>query len=173
MSNWIVVFLGNWLAYKYAFSFNGKSVNNMKTIISVLFVSILAGSLAFRHGSTDYKYADKDTLAKQSVIYELLQHPYQPGVSIYKPEYLEIVNAFDFEHSYDLFRNVDAIKEFYYYYKKGFIPYHELFSIHHEHHRRQAIALFHVFYYAKGEFLTKFVFFFHVNFPFHSGAHLC
>jgi len=121
----------------------------MKAIISVLFVCVLAGSQAFLKGSTNYKYADKDTLAKQSVIFELLQHPYQPGVSIYKPEYLDIVHSFDFEHSYHLFTNVDAVKEFYYYYKKGFIPYNELFSIYNEHHRRQAITLFHVFYYAK------------------------
>lgn len=157
--NWSRIF-GNWFEYKYGNILNVKSVNNMKAILSVLFVSILAGSLAFRTGSTDYKYADKDVLAKESVIYELLQHPYQPGVSIYKPEYLDIVNAFDFEKSYSLFTNVDAVKEFYYFYKKGLIPYNELFSIYHEHHRRQAISLFHVFYYAKGEFFTIFSFYF-------------
>lgn len=142
--------------YKYCPMGNAKSVNNMKTILSVLFVSVLAGSLAFPPSS---KKADKDVLARQSILFELLQHPYQPGVSIYKPEYLNIVKSFDLESSYSLYRNVDAVKEFVLFYKKGLIPFNELFSIHVEHHRRQAIALFHVFYYAKGTFYFSFMFF--------------
>ncbi|XP_055316928.1 larval serum protein 2-like [Sitodiplosis mosellana] len=121
----------------------------MRTIISVLFVSILAGSYAFYSDPTHFKNADNNVLSKQALLFELLQHPHQPGVSIYKPEYSNIVNAFDLEHSYELFRNTDAIKEFYFFYKKGLIPYNELFSIYNDHHRQQAIALFHVFYYAK------------------------
>lgn len=130
----------------------------MKTILSVLFVSVLAGSYAFTGGRTDFKTGNAELLNKQKVLFELLQHPYQPGVSIYKPEYLSLVQSFDFEHSFDHFRNVDAVKEFYFYYKKGLMPFNELFSIHNEHHRRQAIALFHVFYYAKGIILFSFVF---------------
>lgn len=121
----------------------------MKTILSVLFVSVLAGSLAYPPSS---KTADKSLLAKQSVLFELLQHPYQPGVSIYKPEYLNIVKSFDLENNLNLYKNVEAVKEFVLFYKKGLIPYNELFSIYVEHHRRQAIALFHVFYYAKGKY---------------------
>lgn len=122
----------------------------MKTIISVLFVSVLAGSYAFTGGRTDFKTGDTEILLKQKVLFELLQHPYQPGVSVYKPDYLSIVQSFDFEHNFDHFNNVDAVKEFWYFYKKGLMPYNELFSIYNEQHRRQAIALFHVFYYAKG-----------------------
>ncbi|XP_031620301.1 larval serum protein 2-like [Contarinia nasturtii] len=121
----------------------------MKTILSVLFVSIVAGSYAFSGGRTDFKTFDAATVQKQKAIFELLQHPYQPGVSVYKQEFYDIVQAFDFEKSYNLFSNVDAVKEFYYLYKKGLMPFNELFSIYNEQHRRQAIALFHVFYYAK------------------------
>lgn len=125
----------------------------MKAILCVLFLGALASTLAVTvtyNGRTDFKYADKDVLHKQKVLFELLQHPYQPGVSIYKSEYLNIVNSFDFEQNFNLFRNVDAVKEFFYMYKKGLMPYNELFSIYNYQHRRQAIALFHVFYYAKG-----------------------
>lgn len=124
----------------------------MKTIISILFISALAGSFAFIGGRTDFKNADKDILQKQKVIYEVLQHPYQPGVSIYKQDFLNIVNGFDFEQYYGNFKNADAVKEFYHMYNKGLMPFNELFSIYNKRHRRQAIALFHVFYYAKGNF---------------------
>lgn len=130
-----------------------KSVSNMKAIISVLFVSVFVGSYAFIGGRTDFKNAEKDVLHKQKVLLELLQHPYQPGVSIFKPEYLNIVNSFDFEKSYDSFHPnaVDNVKEFYQMYKKRFlIPSNEMFSVYNYNHRRQAIALFHVFYNAKG-----------------------
>lgn len=125
-----------------------KSVNNMKTILSVLFV--LVGAYAFTGGRTTFKTGDKDVLIKQKVLFNLLQHPYQPGVSIYPQEYYNIMQSWDFEHSWELFRNVNAVKEFWYIYKKGLMPFNELFSIYNENHRRQAIALFHVFYYAKG-----------------------
>lgn len=122
----------------------------MRTIISVLFVSILAGSYAY-YGGDKFTVANKDILAKQQFLFEVLQHPYQPGVSIYKPEYLNIVNSFNFENSFSLFKNVDAVKQFWFFYQKGLIPYNELFSISNDFHRQQAIALFHVFYYAKGK----------------------
>lgn len=128
----------------------------MKAIISVLFVCIFAGSFAYQTnfgGQNNFKYAENDFVQKQSLLFELLQHPYQPGVSIYKPEYLNIVNLFEqnFEKNFQLYRNEDAVKEFFFLYKKGLIPYNELFSIYNEYHRQQAIALFHVFYYAKGK----------------------
>lgn len=132
-----------------------KSVENMKAIISVLLLSALAGSYAFIGGRTDFKNADKDALNKQKVLFELLQHPYQPGVSVFKGEYLNIANSFDFEQNFNNFNNVEAIKEFYYMYKKGLMPYNQLFSIYNMRHRRQAIALFHVFYYAKGTHLIS------------------
>lgn len=127
----------------------------MKTILSVLFVSVLAGSFAYPPSS---KVADKDVLARQKVLFELLQHPYQPGVSIYnRPEYLDIVKSYSIESNLNLYTNVEAVKDFVLFYKKGLIPYNELFSIYVEKHSRQAIALFHVFYYAKGKILYSIV----------------
>lgn len=138
-----------------------ESVSNMKAILSVLFLSVLAGSYAFIGGRTDFKYADIHVVYKQKAIFELLQHPHQPGVSIFKPEYLEILKEFDFENSYNLFHPdaVDNVKEFYKMYKKNFlIPFNELFSIYNSNHRRQAIALFHVFYYAKGMYAVLLIY---------------
>lgn len=123
----------------------------MRAIISVVFLSAVASSYAYVGDPTGFKNADKDILLKQKALFELLQHPYQPGVSIYKQDYLNIVNAFDFEQNYGNFRNVDAVKKFYRMYEKGLMPFNELFSIYNQNHRRQAIALFHVFYYAKGK----------------------
>lgn len=124
----------------------------MKTILCVLFVSIAAGTYAFTGGRTDFKAASAEIVEKHKLIYELLQHPYQPGVSIYKPELLNIVKSFKFEENYEKFSNVKAVKEFYHFYNTGLMPFNELFSIYNEHHRRQVIALFHVFFYAKGNF---------------------
>lgn len=122
----------------------------MKTIISVLFVSLFAVSWAFSGPHTSaFKYADKEVIKKQSLLFELLQHPYQPGVSLYPESYYNIAQSFDIEKSFDYYNNLDAVKEFVYIYKKGFIPWNELFSIYNPYHRKQAIALFHLFFYAK------------------------
>lgn len=147
----VELFFGNNFEYKQVLNCKGQSVDNMRTIISVLFVSIFAGSYAFYSDHAHFKNADKDILSKQAVLLELLQHPYQPGVSVYKPQYLDIVHSFNFENSYDKFQNTDAIKQFYHMYKHGLMPFNELFSIYNKKHRQQAIALFHVFYYAKGK----------------------
>lgn len=124
----------------------------MKTIISVLFVCVLLGPYAVVGGPTDLNNAEKDVLHKQKALFELLQHPYQSAASIFKPEHLNIVKSFDFEKSYDSFNPdaVDNVKEFYHMYKKGLMASDELFSIYNYNHRRQAIALFQVFYNAKG-----------------------
>lgn len=126
----------------------------MKAIINVLCLGAFLGPYAAIGGPTDLRNAEKDVLDKQKALFELLQHPHQPGVSIFKPEHLDIVKSFDFEESYDSFHPdaVDNVREFYQMYKKGLlIPSNELFSIYNYNHRRQAIALFHVFYNANGE----------------------
>lgn len=138
----------------------------MRTIISVLFVSIfIAGSFAYYTDPSHFKNADNDVLHKQAFLLEILQHPHQHGEYIYKPEYLNIVKSFNFENYYDHFSNQDAVKEFYYLYQHHPIPYYEEFSIHDKLHRQHAIALFHVFHYAKGEFFSK-TFYFSTNFFF-------
>lgn len=135
--------------YKCGWICNRKSVDNMKTILSVLFV-LIVGAYAFTGGRTTFKTGDKDVLIKQKLLFEVLQHNYQPGVSIYKPEYLTIVQSFDIEKSFNLYTNVDAVKEFWFMYKKGLMPFNELFTLYNVNHKRQAIALFHFFYYANG-----------------------
>lgn len=119
----------------------------MKTFVSVLFVSIIVGTWAFTT-RTDHN-ADKDALTRQAFLFEFLQHSYQPGVSVFSQKYLTIAQSYNIDQSYDLYKNADAVKQFMYYYKKGLIPFNELFSIYNPYHRDQAVALFHVFYYAK------------------------
>lgn len=54
-----------------------------------------------------------------------------------------------FEDNYNLYTNVEAVREFVTYHKTGLLPMNEIFTIYNEHHRDQVVALFHVFFYAK------------------------
>lgn len=126
----------------------------MESILGVLFIGTLAKSSEL---TSQY-------LQTQSLILEILRHPYQPGVCIYKPEYLQIVNSFDFEKNAHSFSNVDAVKEFNNIYKKGLIPTTETFSIYNERHRNEAFALSNLFCSAEGKF--NIIHFFPENFFF-------
>uniref|UniRef100_A0A182SX12 Hemocyanin N-terminal domain-containing protein n=1 Tax=Anopheles maculatus TaxID=74869 RepID=A0A182SX12_9DIPT len=91
-------------------------------------------------------YADKDFLVRQKQMLEVFQHVHQHEVHT---ELWEVSKAYDIEQHYDQYSNVEAVKEFVTLYKHGLLPFDEIFSVFDDHHREQAIALFHVFYYAK------------------------
>lgn len=109
------------------------------------------------------KYADKDFLFKQKAIFEVYQHVHQHEVhtALYEDS-----KNFNVEEHYDYYTNVEAVKEFVYFYKHGMLPFDEVFTIFNDEHREQAIALFNFFYYAKDfdTFYKSFVWArFHVN----------
>ncbi|XP_062540229.1 hexamerin-1.1-like [Armigeres subalbatus] len=91
-------------------------------------------------------YADKDFLVKQKQLLEIFQHVHQHEVHT---ELWEVSKGYKIEDNYDHYTNVEAIKEFISFYKHGMLPFDEIFSVFHYPHREQAIALFHLFYYAK------------------------
>lgn len=49
----------------------------------------------------------------------------------------------------DSFTDPKYVKEFLHFWKEGFLPRGEVFSIFYEHQKEEAVALFNVFYYAK------------------------
>lgn len=126
-----------------------KSVDNMKTISSVLFVCVLTGSFAVPPSS---ETAKKSLLEKERVLLELLQYPHQPGESIYEPEYLKIVNSFDMKSHINEYNDFGAVTEFMRLSNKGLIPYDESFSIYIENHRQEATALSNVLYSSKSKY---------------------
>jgi hypothetical protein len=83
---------------------------------------------------------------KQKTILEVLHHVYQHET---ESKYYTDAAAYKLNENFDNYTNVEAVKEFYKYYEHDVLEHDELFSIMYEKHRDYAIALFHVFYYAK------------------------
>uniref|UniRef100_A0A182J7X8 Uncharacterized protein n=1 Tax=Anopheles atroparvus TaxID=41427 RepID=A0A182J7X8_ANOAO len=90
--------------------------------------------------------ADKDFLVKQKQLLDVFQHVHQHEVHT---ELWEVSKKYDIEQNYEHYKNVEAVKEFVTLYKHGLLPFDEIFSVLDDHHREQAVALFHLFYYAK------------------------
>ncbi|ETN67251.1 hexamerin 2 beta [Anopheles darlingi] len=91
-------------------------------------------------------YADQAFLVKQKQLLEVFQHVHQHEVHT---ELWEVSKGYEIEKNYEHYSNVEAVKEFVALYHHGLLPFDEIFSVFDELHREQAIALFHLFYYAK------------------------
>jgi len=126
----------------------------MKSVaIFIIACAVALASGDFHKSFTPTKFVDETFLVKQKAILDLLQHVHQRDI------YTELKSLTDdmpvkefFNNEYDYknrFTNVDAVQEFVTMYRKGMLPRGELFSIMNETHRRQVIAVFHLFYYAK------------------------
>lgn len=119
----------------------------MRSISLLVLAGLVALSCGYLIPERKVKsFEDTTFLYKQRAILELLQHVHQNDVM---PTLYEDAMLWRFEDNFDLFTNVDAVKEFYDFYKLGLLPMNEIFTIYNEYHRDQVIALFHVFYYAK------------------------
>lgn len=134
-----------------------KSEDKMESISIILFVSALLIYRASASNFSNIATVDKSFFNKPNFLFEMLQHVDQPAVCIYNKEYLDIANSFDFEHSFSLFTNIDAVNEFYRFYKKSLTAAKETFSIYNENHRREAFALSDVLCSAKGKYSIIFV----------------
>jgi len=105
----------------------------------------LASGAVHKYTKTPTKFVDGIFLDKQKAILDLFQHVHQndiytEGKWLTEKEFL----SYDFNK----FTNVEAVKEFFHFYRTGMLPRGEVFSIMNETHRRQVIALFHLFFYA-------------------------
>uniref|UniRef100_A0AAG5CS79 Hexamerin A n=1 Tax=Anopheles atroparvus TaxID=41427 RepID=A0AAG5CS79_ANOAO len=94
----------------------------------------------------DVKYADKPFLTKQKAILEIFQHVHQPELHTHL---WEEQKQFDLAAYKEHFTKPQVVEEFLRFYKHGLLPMEEIFSLYNEYHREQAVALFHLFYYAK------------------------
>ncbi|XP_055620291.1 hexamerin-1.1-like [Toxorhynchites rutilus septentrionalis] len=118
----------------------------MKAITLVALVAFAALAAGYVVVPDDkIKYADKNFLVKQRQLLELFQHVQQHEVH---NEQWNVAKQYKIQDNYDHYKNADAVKEFFQMYRHGMLQMDDTFSIFHEHHREQAIALFHVFYYA-------------------------
>lgn len=135
--------------------FHRKSEDKMKSISIILFVIALVIYRASASKLSDTAF-DKSFFNKPNFLFEMLQHPYQPALCIYKKEYLDIANSFDFERSFSLFTNIDAVQKFLRLYEKGLTAAKETFSIYNENHRREAFALSDVMCSAQGKIFNNF-----------------
>lgn len=90
--------------------------------------------------------ADKEFLAKQKDILRLFKYIYSHN---YFKDQAEIAKTYHIEQNMDHYTHPKYIKEFLHLWKEGFLPKGEAFSIFYEHQREEAIALFHVLFFAK------------------------
>lgn len=94
----------------------------------------------------DVKFADTDFLIKQKAILEVLQHVHQPEIHT---KMWDDAKTFMIEENFDLYTNVDAVKNFLMFYKNGLLKKEKIFTFTNKYHKDQVVALFHLFYYAK------------------------
>ncbi|KAJ0174679.1 hypothetical protein K1T71_009787 [Dendrolimus kikuchii] len=121
----------------------------MKTVIILLgLVALALGSVVPVH---QHKYTTKDVDAKfvevQRKILWLFQDVEQINTD---DEYYKIGKDYDIAANIENYTNKKAVEEFLVMYKSGtMLPKYHVFTIFKENMREQAIALFHLFYYAK------------------------
>lgn len=126
----------------------------MKSVaVFIVVCAVALASGAVHKFETPSKFVDANFLVKQKAILDLLQHVHQNEIySELKTitEKMHVKEFFSYDYDYkNKYTNVDAVMEFVNFYRQGMLPRGEVFSIMNETHRRQAIALFHLFYYAK------------------------
>ncbi|KAJ1522317.1 hypothetical protein ONE63_002614 [Megalurothrips usitatus] len=90
--------------------------------------------------------ADKEFLARQKVVLQLLVHITQPNLY---PEVAELGQKYDIFNSGDHYSNANAFEYFVQQYKQGILPKGEIFNVYNDAYLKQAIALFDLFYFAK------------------------
>lgn len=120
----------------------------MRSISLLVLAGLVALSSGYLVSERKVKSFDTDTdfLYKQKVVLQLLQHVHQNEVLL---KLFDESKLWRFEDNYNLYTNVEAVREFVTYHKTGLLPMNEIFTIYNEHHRDQVVALFHVFFYAK------------------------
>ncbi|KAF2892662.1 hypothetical protein ILUMI_13512, partial [Ignelater luminosus] len=89
---------------------------------------------------------DKQHLDRQKNILRLFKYVNQPS---YYNDHIEIAKTYNIEDHLDQYSKPEVVKHFLHYYHHDILPRDHIFSVFHEAHLKQAIALFRVFYYAK------------------------
>jgi hypothetical protein len=112
----------------------------------IVLALVACATAAYVPHTHDVKYADKTFLHHQEDLFALFRHIYQPE---YNQQLVAYAKAFNIKDHQDWYTNKDAVKEFIEFWEHGFLAKGEIFNIYEETHREQAIALFHILYFAK------------------------
>ncbi|CAH2043549.1 unnamed protein product, partial [Iphiclides podalirius] len=89
---------------------------------------------------------DAEFVAKQKKVLSLFLTPNQIDTNA---EYYKIGKEYNIEANLENYTNKKAVEDFLALYKYGFLPKNHVFSIFYDKQKDEAIALFHLFYYAK------------------------
>ncbi|CAH0720330.1 unnamed protein product, partial [Brenthis ino] len=120
----------------------------MKTVLALacLAFALVGASVV----SPKYVYktqnVDAEFVTKQEKILKLFIHPEQVDP---EADYYKVGKDYDIEAHINDYTNKKAVQEFWELWKSGFMPKNVPFSIFYERQREEAVALFHIFYYAK------------------------
>lgn len=129
------------------------SVSKMKSVVVFVVACAVLASGSVHKFKKPTKFVDDTFMVKQKAVLDLLQHVHQKDIYTEMKDFTDktLVKEFlGYDYDYKAkFDNVEAVMEFVRFYRTGMLPRDEVFSIMNETHRRQVIALFHLFYYAK------------------------
>jgi len=119
----------------------------MRSISLLVLAGLVAVTCGFFVFERKVKTSDTaEFVNKQKSILEVLQHIHQNEILI---KLYEESKLWHFEDHYDLFKNVEVVRNFITVHKDRLLPMNEIFTIYNEDHRRQTISLCNVFYNAK------------------------
>ncbi|CAH0589095.1 unnamed protein product [Chrysodeixis includens] len=119
----------------------------MKTAIILLGLVALAMGVALpKHQDMKFKPVEGKFVEYQKKILSLFEHSEQLD---FHSEYYKVGKEYSIEDNINNYTNKKAVEEFLSLYRIGFLPKFHKFSIFYEKMRNEAIALFHVFFYAK------------------------
>ncbi|XP_072945095.1 uncharacterized protein [Epargyreus clarus] len=124
-----------------------SSLATMKTVLILASLVALAAAVPTH---TEYTHKTKpvepEFVTKQKKVLSLFFVPTQVNVHA---EYYKIGTEYNIEAHIENYTNQKAVQEFFTLYKLGFMPKNYPFSIFYEKQKQEAIALFHLFFYAK------------------------
>ncbi|KAI5630687.1 hemocyanin, ig-like domain-containing protein [Phthorimaea operculella] len=121
----------------------------MKTV--VVFAALVAIGLASfippkAHHEVELKPVDAEFVARQKKVLSFFKHVEQFD---HEEEWYKIGKEYDLEQNKENYTDKAVFELFYKLYKTGFMPKFEVFSIFDERMKEEAVALFHLFYFAK------------------------
>ncbi|KAJ2945583.1 hypothetical protein O0L34_g407 [Tuta absoluta] len=121
----------------------------MKTV--VVFAALVAIGLASfipptSHHEVELKPVDAEFVARQKKVLSFFKHVEQFD---HEEEWYKIGFEYDLEKNKENYSDKAVFELFYKLYKTGFMPKYEVFSIFDERMKEEAVALFHLFYFAK------------------------
>nr|AAG44960.1 hexamerin 2 [Corcyra cephalonica] len=119
----------------------------MKTVLILAsLVALVVGSYPQYHQNVKTKTLDPKLVGVQKKVLSLLEYWKQTDT---EAEYYNIGKSYDVEANIESYTDKEAVTEFLYYYKAGFLAKNELFSIFYERQALEVIALYKLFYHAK------------------------